>query len=63
MDELTSIGLEPDLYHFSALLQACAEAPHWVNGYHDIITDALARLEGMPLHLASVIHICMVMNN
>jgi pentatricopeptide repeat protein len=33
MDEMRSLGLEPDDRVFLALFRACAEAPHWVNGY------------------------------
>ena len=33
MDELRSLGVTPDDKVFLGLFRACAEAPHWVNGY------------------------------
>jgi pentatricopeptide repeat protein len=49
VDEMRLLGIELDTSVFASLFRACAEAPHWVNGYHDIIFDAMARMEGEEL--------------
>ena len=49
VDEMKALKLEPDLHIFSALFRACAEAPHWVKGYEDIIYDAMCVMEGCEL--------------
>jgi pentatricopeptide repeat protein len=49
MDELRSIGLKPDLMTFQNLFAACATAPFWVNGYQDIIFEAMCLMEGAEL--------------
>jgi pentatricopeptide repeat protein len=38
------------LHHISShYLPLFLQAPHWVDGYHDIIFDAMARMEGAEL--------------
>jgi pentatricopeptide repeat protein len=49
LDEIKGLGIEPGLEVYSRLIRACAEAPHWVPGYGDIIFDALYALEGAEL--------------
>ena len=49
MDELRGLGHQPDVVAFTALLRACAGAPHWVNGYQDTIFEAMAQMEGAEL--------------
>lgn len=48
-DELKSRGLTPNIETFDYLIRACAEAPHWIQGYEDIIYDALSMMEGYEL--------------
>lgn len=38
--------LTPSLETFAKLFRSCAEAPMWVNGFHDIIFEAMAIVEG-----------------
>ena len=45
-DELKSLKIQPDEIIFVNLFDACATAPHWVNGYHDVIFDAMSAMEG-----------------
>jgi len=49
MDELYTHGLEADLRIFTQVFRACAEAPHWVHGYEDIVFDVMSRFEGAEL--------------
>lgn len=49
MDELKLLDIEPDRDTFCRLFRACATAPVWVNGYQDIIFDAMAKMEGKEL--------------
>ena len=49
MDEMRAYDAEPDIRTYVLLFRACAEAPHWVDGYHDIIFDAMAKMEGAEL--------------
>ena len=46
MDEMKSLKVSPDVETFVHLFRACAEAPHWVDGYQDTIFDAMSRMEG-----------------
>lgn len=46
LDEMAALKLDPDLLTFKQLFRACAEAPHWVDGYHDVIFDAMFKMEG-----------------
>lgn len=46
IDEMKSYDLQPNEYVFAGLFRACAEAPHWVKGYEDFITDAMCVMEG-----------------
>jgi len=49
LDEMKSLGIEPTRDTFHALFRACATAPHWVNGYNDVIFDAMDAMEGCEL--------------
>ena len=49
MDEMKSLNVSPDIETFVQLFRACAEAPHWVDGYQDSIFDAMSRMEGAEL--------------
>ena len=49
VDEMRSLDLTPTIDTYRALIRACAEAPHWVPGYEDIIFDALYQIEGAEL--------------
>ena len=49
LDEMKTVSVEPDPVTFSRLFRACATAPHWVNGYQDIIFDAMCAMEGREL--------------
>jgi pentatricopeptide repeat protein len=49
LDEMKTVSVEPDHVTFSRLFRACATAPHWVNGYQDIIFDAMCAIEGREL--------------
>eukprot|EP00596_Hydrurales_sp_CCMP1899_P009749 CAMPEP_0119036198 /NCGR_PEP_ID=MMETSP1177-20130426/3729_1 /TAXON_ID=2985 /ORGANISM="Ochromonas sp, Strain CCMP1899" /LENGTH=1120 /DNA_ID=CAMNT_0006995643 /DNA_START=103 /DNA_END=3462 /DNA_ORIENTATION=+ len=49
IDEMQALNLEPDLRTYQMLFRAVAEAPHWVDGYHDIIFDAMCKIEGAEL--------------
>eukprot|EP01041_Mallomonas_annulata_P004851 gene4851-9669_t len=49
MDEMKVCGVEPTSETFAALFRACAEAPQWVNGYQNIVFDAMDRMEGAEL--------------
>ena len=49
LDEMQACRAEPDVHTYLLLFRACAEAPHWVNGYHDIIFDAMTKMEGSEL--------------
>jgi len=40
----------------SIIRRACAQAPHWVHGYHDIIFDAMIEMEGAELIPNTVIY-------
>ncbi|CAE7474364.1 unnamed protein product, partial [Symbiodinium microadriaticum] len=42
-------NLQPNLDSFVKLFRSCGEAPMWVNGFHDIIFDAMAIMEGAEL--------------
>ena len=60
---LTVISLSPDYYyitvtsplllslssHYCSNVHLVNQAPHWVDGYHDIIFDAMAKMEGAEL--------------
>lgn len=46
LDEMVCFDLKPNLDIFMSLFRACAEAPHWVNGYEDFIFDAMCKMEG-----------------
>lgn len=49
MDELKLAQLTPTKETFCNLIRACSTAPVWVNGYQDIVSDALAKMEGQEL--------------
>ena len=49
MDEMKLLDLKPSKKTFCKLIRACASAPMWVNGYEDIVFDALAMMEGQEL--------------
>ena len=50
MDEMRTRGIQPDAVAFAALFRACAGVPHWVNGYQNMIFDAMALMEGYELN-------------
>ena len=56
IDEMRSMDLQPDTYVFAGLFRACAEAPHWVKGYEDFITDAMCVMEGCEIAPTSEIY-------
>lgn len=60
LDEMRARGIEPDSTLFLSLFRACAEAPHWVNGYHDILYDAMAAMEGAELIPSTEIYNCII---
>lgn len=47
-DEMKGIGrnIQPDAESYAKLFEVCGHAPMWVNGYQDIIFDAMAIMEG-----------------
>lgn len=47
-DEMKGIGrnIQPDAESYAKLFEVCGYAPMWVNGYQDIIFDAMALMEG-----------------
>jgi pentatricopeptide repeat protein len=47
-DEMKGIGrqIQPNSKSYSKLFEVCGYAPMWVNGYQDIIFDAMAIMEG-----------------
>lgn len=49
VDEMKLADLLPDKTTYCKLIRACATAPVWVNGYQDIVFDALAKMEGQEL--------------
>ena len=49
LDEMQAMGIAPTVDTFKLLFRACAEAPQWVNGYHDIVFDCMSRMEGAEL--------------
>ena len=49
VDEMKAMDITPDADVFAALFRSCADAPHWVHGYHDIIFDAMCLMEGAEL--------------
>ena len=56
IDEMKSFDLQPNTYVFNGLFRACAEAPHWVKGYEDFITDAMCVMEGCEIAPTSEIY-------
>jgi pentatricopeptide repeat protein len=56
MDEMRAYNIEPDVHTFLLLFRACAEAPHWVDGYHEIIFDAMSAMEGAELMPTTAIY-------
>ena len=42
-------NLQPNVTTFARLFRSCGEAPMWVNGFHDILFDAMAVMEGSEL--------------
>jgi pentatricopeptide repeat protein len=56
IDEMQSLNLEPDLKTYQMLFRAVAEAPHWVDGYHDVIFDAMCKIEGAELKADTTIY-------
>jgi pentatricopeptide repeat protein len=49
LDEMRLAEVKPELSTFVHIFRACASAPHWVNGYQDIIFDGMAAMEGQEL--------------
>lgn len=49
LDEMKGQKVEYSVHIFEKLFKCCGSAPHWVNGYHDIIFDAMALMEGAEL--------------
>jgi len=51
VDEMRGPGREltPTAETFAKLFEACAYAPMWVNGYQDIVFEAMAKMEGTEL--------------
>ena len=49
LDELKGCKLKPTTTIFEKLFMCCGSAPHWVNGYQDIIFDAMSLMEGAEL--------------
>lgn len=49
IDELKLLDLKPSKETFCKLIRACSTAPVWVNGYQDIVSDAMAIMEGQEL--------------
>lgn len=47
-DEMKGIGrqIQPNATSYAKLFEVCGYAPMWVNGYQDIIFDAMAIMEG-----------------
>jgi pentatricopeptide repeat protein len=47
-DEMKGIGrqIQPNAVSYAKLFEVCGYAPMWVNGYQDIIFDAMAVMEG-----------------
>lgn len=55
-DELTHLQLKPTLDTYIHLIRASAEAPHWVHGFHDIIFDAMLKLEGSEMKPTTAVY-------
>lgn len=49
IDEMRLLDVAPTKQTFCKLIRACATAPVWVNGYEDIVSDALAMMEGQEI--------------
>jgi pentatricopeptide repeat protein len=49
VDEMKELSIAPAHSTYVHLFRACAAAPHWVHGYHDIIFDAMCYMEGQEL--------------
>ena len=49
LDEMKELSITPAHSTYVHLFRACAAAPHWVHGYHDIIFDAMCYMEGQEL--------------
>lgn len=49
LDEMRGSNVELTAGIFERLFDCCGSAPHWVNGYQDIIFDAMALMEGAEL--------------
>lgn len=60
VDEMKAYDIQPDLKVFHALITSCGKAPHFVNGYHDIIFDALALMEGTEIKPTSEIYAAVI---
>jgi pentatricopeptide repeat protein len=47
-DEMKGVGrrIQPNSESYAKLFEVCGSAPMWVNGYQDIIFDAMALMEG-----------------
>jgi pentatricopeptide repeat protein len=45
IDEMTALNILPTIPIFQSLFRICAEAPHWLHGYENIIFDAMSRME------------------
>lgn len=47
-DEMRGYGrdIQPNAESFAKLFESCGNAPMWVNGFHDIMFDAMAVMEG-----------------
>mmetsp|Transcript_25751 Transcript_25751/g.43385 ORF Transcript_25751/g.43385 Transcript_25751/m.43385 type:complete len:888 (+) Transcript_25751:164-2827(+) len=61
LDEMRGSKIDPSVAIFEKLFRCCGSAPHWVNGYQDIIFDAMALMEGAellpsPLIYDNIIH-------
>ena len=49
LDEMKGSKVDLNATIFEKLFKCCGSAPHWVNGYQDIIFDAMALMEGSEL--------------
>lgn len=49
LDEMRGAKIDPNVSVFEKLFKCCGSAPHWVNGYQDILFDAMALMEGAEL--------------
>lgn len=49
LDEMRGAKVDLTVAVFEQLFLCCGSAPHWVNGYQDILFDAMALMEGAEL--------------